>query len=732
MNRVLVVVCVLAVLVFSSILGRDLIDYRISELDFLLEQAAEIKESSDTLSIVGKYELIRRRIERGENALSNYTLEARTVALSTESILSGLELRQTKALIPLRFFLRPLHFVMGKSTFDPQNVEQQANFIEIAYYRERSRDYKGAIESYETALSKRVYSKPDVLAAILLHQGFCHSMLTQYADARVCFQEAIERYPETDAGILAWKLLDFLDSLEEYRKLVQSRDLSVFEAGRQAYFLMDYRSSIAHLNRYLDETEEEAYAAEARYFKARSHEELGEIDEALKEYEALICAQDDRQWAVEAGRRVYMLGVYYGQGERIGEESRAQVAALGDSAFLEAVSRFAGSESMGYAQLEEPPRETEIRTAAYGESVKPAGEMPPSPEPIDPLQRIVSLLEPQGAAEPALPVLTTTRFGGLDIENTEAGLTAYLDGVPLGGIDHDPFENIEPGVYQLELRGDGQKQPEHFGATVVSIKAGVNIPVFVEPLPYGGIEYRIPEGATAIVEGSEARIPVTGEGTLRFLAVGEYRIEVAFPGYPATQQTITLGRNQTFGFFPSLPSASGSGVTVAGRQTADQGLPPVGSPPALIESEGSGIANLSPALITSEQRNREVRIDQLRAERIVLVEKIEKVQRRKKAVTTGQWVSYGTGLAALGGMGVSLYFGNQSYQDYQSAIYTEDAVALRKRTQLFQGIAITSGILGGIGIASGTVLLAINPNLERMQRRISRLNAEIERLEKNE
>ena len=70
MNRVLVLVCVLAVLVFSSILGRDLIDYRISELDFLLEQAAEIKESSDTLSIVGKYELIRRRIERGENALS--------------------------------------------------------------------------------------------------------------------------------------------------------------------------------------------------------------------------------------------------------------------------------------------------------------------------------------------------------------------------------------------------------------------------------------------------------------------------------------------------------------------------------------------------------------------------------------------------------------------------------------------------------------------------------------
>jgi hypothetical protein len=94
----------------------------------------------------------------------------------------------------------------------------------------------------------------------------------------------------------------------------------------------------------------------------------------------------------------------------------------------------------------------------------------------------------------------------------------------------------------------------------------------------------------------------------------------------------------------------------------------------------------------------------------------------------GQWISYGTGLAALGGMGTSLYLGSQSYQDYQDAVYTDDAIALREKTQLFRAIAIGTGVLGGLGIAGGTALLAVNPNLEKLQKRVDRLDAEIERL----
>jgi hypothetical protein len=224
------------------------------------------------------------------------------------------------------------------------------------------------------------------------------------------------------------------------------------------------------------------------------------------------------------------------------------------------------------------------------------------------------------------------------------------------------------------------------------------------------------------------RIPVTGEGMLRFLPTGEYHAEVTFPGQLLKQETISVDRDQIVSFFPSVPSDAGSGVRIGGRQPEEE-LPPLASLPLPpIGSEPVEPAAIAPSPITAEQRNRELRIIQLSAERTALVEKIEKARKRKKSVTMGQWISYGTGLAALGGMGTSLYLGSQSYQDYQDAAYTDDAIALREKTKMFQAIAIGTGILGGLGIAGGTALLAVNPNLEKLQRRVDRLDAEIEKL----
>ena len=59
-------VAALLFLLFSVLLSRDLIDYRISELDFLLGQRSQLEEMANTLSIVTRYELIRGRIEAGE------------------------------------------------------------------------------------------------------------------------------------------------------------------------------------------------------------------------------------------------------------------------------------------------------------------------------------------------------------------------------------------------------------------------------------------------------------------------------------------------------------------------------------------------------------------------------------------------------------------------------------------------------------------------------------------
>jgi hypothetical protein len=181
-----------------------------------------------------------------------------------------------------------------------------------------------------------------------------------------------------------------------------------------------------------------------------------------------------------------------------------------------------------------------------------------------------------------------------------------------------------------------------------------------------------------------------------------------------------------------MPADTGSGVIIAGRQKIENPQPASSdSPPASIASGAAASRTPIPStpIISDLQRNRELRIAQLSAQRTTLAKKIERVERRRKAMTTGQWFSFGTGLTALGAMGVSLFFGNQSYQDYQAATYTSDAIALREKTQLYQGIAITSAVLGGLGIASGSLLLATSPNRDRLQLQINRLDEEIEKLQ---
>ena len=116
-------------------------------------------------------------------------------------------------------------------------------------------------------------------------------------------------------GILSWKLLDFIQSMEK-RVELERKSRSDFEKAKQFYLLMDYRNSVKYYSVFLQENAASPRKYEALFYKGRSHEELGEGEEAIMTYQRIIRDDKTRQWAKQANRRMLMIGEFYDQKNR--------------------------------------------------------------------------------------------------------------------------------------------------------------------------------------------------------------------------------------------------------------------------------------------------------------------------------------------------------------------------------------------------------------------------------
>ncbi|MFP4416700.1 MAG: tetratricopeptide repeat protein, partial [Chitinispirillaceae bacterium] len=285
MKTVLRLILILLLVTVTVVFNIGSIDIRMQEISYLLGKVADNTGASRSLGIVAKYELIKRRIEQGEANYEDYELEAKIQTLMAGERTEGIE-EEKKYILPVRMVLNVIRTILGKEIINPKEENKIFHVLEIGYFWERTRRYTEAIKIYNDVLGMNDIEK-DIRAYVLVHKAFCHSMMSEYESAKSIYERVINHYPNTDAGILSWKLLDFIQSIEAQRQKVLKHNLSQLEKAKQFYLLMDYRSAIKHYSTFLRSNAEGANVAEARFFKGRSHEELGEIQEALIEYRFL-------------------------------------------------------------------------------------------------------------------------------------------------------------------------------------------------------------------------------------------------------------------------------------------------------------------------------------------------------------------------------------------------------------------------------------------------------------
>lgn len=331
---------VLAVLSLTFLFNIGLVEIRLDEISYLLGKVAADQDASRALGIVAKYELIKRRMERGEEHVENYELEARVQALTSGAQFTGeAEEKRRTHLVPVRLVLNAIRLILGKNLINTEGENRILKVLEIGYFWERRRKYPEAIKIYDEVLGANEVS-PEIRSAVLMHKAFCHSMMSEYDNSKQIYERVIHNYPSTEAGILSWRLLDFIETMERKREIVKGRDLSNFEKAKQYYLLMDYRNAVKFFSIFLQDDKSSALAVQARYFKGRSHEELGESEEAVAEYRSVVGKGGRGKWAKESSRRMLMLGQFYEHRNQMAEEARKQLAAYQDDAFMNRMDAF--------------------------------------------------------------------------------------------------------------------------------------------------------------------------------------------------------------------------------------------------------------------------------------------------------------------------------------------------------------------------------------------------------
>lgn len=348
---------ILLLLGLSILFNYSVVEVRLDDLNSILSQAAKSQAEDKALGMLAKYELIKRRMERRAETSDDYELETRVQAI----LMSGGSDEKTPPMSrvilkkPARIVLSFIRMLMGKELRAyEEDVSKERELIEVGYFWERNRHYDRAISIYQKILGTKDLNK-GLQRYVMLHNGFCLSMVSKYRESKAMYEEVIREFPDSEAAVIAWKLLDFIDQISTRLTSINKRSMSDFERGKNYYLLMDYRGAIKSFSKLLRGNKRFTNRAEALFLKGRSHEELGENHEAQQEYQEIIKNHSSSKWAKEANRRMYILGEFYERDQEMTKAAVERIQKFRDDNFFDKMNTYSGM--MGENEKENKIRE---------------------------------------------------------------------------------------------------------------------------------------------------------------------------------------------------------------------------------------------------------------------------------------------------------------------------------------------------------------------------------------
>jgi TonB family protein len=326
-----------------------LVDIRFEELYSVLGSAAAREEASPAFTILAEYESVSRGAwTENDPCTIDYEPEIKAI-LSGASAASSRSEHDYR--LPVRIVVRVIRMLLGKDITTPKEENKIINVLEIGYFLERNRKYQPALKIYNDVLQTGGV-EPAIQAAVMMHKAFCISMLGDYKNSRLIFEQVINRYSSAGAGALSWKLLDCIQEMEKRREAIESLHGSAFEKARKSFDGMDFQGAVRMYGAALEGRLQPQSAPEAHYCKGRAHEALGQVSEAVREYRAVKRGDGKSAWAKKADCRLAAMKQFYSQEKVIVAEAQKRLAAYRDLKFSERVKSVAQEASQNLLRSE--------------------------------------------------------------------------------------------------------------------------------------------------------------------------------------------------------------------------------------------------------------------------------------------------------------------------------------------------------------------------------------------
>lgn len=328
------VILIVGLILFSLYTNDAIIDYRMDEYNRSMEALSRNYNSGHALNMLARFELIKQRQNLQEEA-DETALELKLQSLASGKLIEGKVREKSVQTKTIEMVIHGVGFLLGKQRAEVEVSTGMAQELEVAYFYERSRKYDKAIGVYTRGLEGKNVS-PEVGATLLLHRGFCASLLGDYSKAMADFKQAASLVPESEEARVANRLSEITFGLQEQVRIAkESKNQSPFQSGRQLFLLANYAEAAKSLQKVIsDARADSTQRMESRYLYARAQEELGQDSDAVLTYRSLIQSDPDGAFAKKANRRLYVLGKFYSNDEDLAKSALKKIEQYQDFKFI--------------------------------------------------------------------------------------------------------------------------------------------------------------------------------------------------------------------------------------------------------------------------------------------------------------------------------------------------------------------------------------------------------------
>ncbi len=307
-NHIILFAASLFVLMCMFVFNEVLMQVRIQELQYFLQQDNSRENDFDLVWLIARYKS-QKTMQQKKRFTHNQSKQELKIQLLLSENNDHSRLSNKKLAIiayPVLAMINSLRYILGKQPIKQYTKIASNGLLEKAYYYESNKYYKKAIAIYDDVIGYHTLNKT-TRGRILLHRGFCYSLLGNYKDARADYQTVINNYKDKSISIFAIMLLEYLEGFrKQYIAAIKQRADSL-QKGQQLYYSIEFKRALHVFNR-IDKSTAKNKRPKLLYYKALCLEELAKKVSAARLYNEIIVSSHKTIYARLSNRRLYVIG----------------------------------------------------------------------------------------------------------------------------------------------------------------------------------------------------------------------------------------------------------------------------------------------------------------------------------------------------------------------------------------------------------------------------------------